>query len=371
VSFKSQPVRRWLAIGLVVIISLAAWRIGLSWWGGAQRRQIDAALDRRDYAAAQTALANCQWLAPQHPELHLLAARLARRQGRLEEAREQLRHCRADDTLAGQVGLELRLLQIQAGDFADSAAVDAYAAEHPESAEALLIEEAQILGSLAALDVARARKYLAAWNHRRHTPANQVQGILWQATICLLAGEPQPALTYYRQCLTLDPDCRDARFGVAELVTHTNPQEAAVHLQWLRKANPADQQVLYQQALVERNQGQLEAAVRTLDELLVLAPEHVEGLVARGRIALDLDRLDEAGQWFQRAEAVEPKHRAVMMAMRDYLRISGQPAEAERYEQRMAEIEAELKAHVQRVMDDRRRSEFPDAPLPVQGPAQR
>jgi tetratricopeptide (TPR) repeat protein len=354
-----------LAIGLVAVIGLAAWKIGLWSWAGWQRQQFDQAMANRDFETARDALANCIWLAPNEAELHLLAARLARRQNDLNEARRQLRFCRMEDTLAGQVGLEHRLIQIQSGDFAESEVVDDYATTNRDSAEARLIVEAQIVGSLTALDVARARKYLADWDQGRHAPADQAQAAIWHGTAGVLAGESQQALTHFLRALKIDPQHRQARLAAAELLTDSDPQQAAEHLSVLRQVNPADEQVIYQQALVERNLVRLEAAAEMLEELLSIAPEHVEGLVARGRIALDGDRLDEAGQWLKRAEAIEPKHRAVMLAMVDYLRAAGRPAEAAAYEQRMAEIAAELKSHVERVLDERRKSEAAGvAPLP-------
>jgi hypothetical protein len=93
--------------------------------------------------------------------------------------------------------------------------------------------------------------------------------------------------------------------------------------------------------------------------------------VARGRIALDQDRLDETRRWLERAEAIEPKHRAVMLAKVDYLRAAGRSAEAQQYEQRMAEIASELKAHVERTLQQRRKSRADGStPEPVQGPDQ-
>ncbi|MCI0360679.1 MAG: hypothetical protein L0211_19555, partial [Planctomycetaceae bacterium] len=174
-------VRFWLTAGLLVLIGLAAYRIGLNFWGMYHRRAVDVALSRRDFAHARIELAKCLWIWPKQPELQLQLARLARRQNLLDEARQHLRHCNSDGELAVVIGLEQCLLEIQTGEFGNSAQLDQYAREHPEFPEAMLIEEAQIKGSLAMLDLPRARAYLATWQERRTATPDQVQGLLWQA----------------------------------------------------------------------------------------------------------------------------------------------------------------------------------------------
>ncbi len=363
-----KRVRAWLAVGLLVVIGLAAYRIGLNLWGNYHRRAVDAALARRDFVAAQSELANCLWLWPGRDELHLLLARTARRQHNLSEARWRLRQCQGAGS-SEAVALEQCLLQIQQGDFGSSGELDRYCDAFPESPEAMLIEEAQIEGSLAALDVPRARAYLKNWSRRRKSSADELQGHLWKATACLLAKEVEQAAGCFREAVQLDPANREARLGLAQLLIHSDPTEAEKHLRVLRQMNSSDAEVLYHVALVERNLGQLQVAAGMLDELLAMAPEHVEGMVLRGRVALDMRQVEEAGRWFRRAEEIEPKHREVMLALIEYLRLDGQAAEVDRYERLAQEIKAEVVKHVETVLNKRRRPPAAADERPTPGPA--
>lgn len=203
-------VRVWLTVVLLVLIGLAAYRIGLNLWGNYHRHAVDAALARREFAQAQSELSKCLWVWPARTELQLLSAQTARRQGNLSDAMRQLRLCQADSALKEAVGLEQCLLQIQKGDLANSEQLDQYGNAFPESKEAMLIEEAQIEGSLAALDVPRARAYLEVWNKRRQSPADRMQGLLWHATACLLAKEVEQAAGCFREAVQLEPAHREA-----------------------------------------------------------------------------------------------------------------------------------------------------------------
>ncbi|MCI0361626.1 MAG: tetratricopeptide repeat protein, partial [Planctomycetaceae bacterium] len=188
---------------------------------------------------------------------------------------------------------------------------------------------------LAMLDLPRARAYLATWQERRTATPDQVQGLLWQAMALLLAHEVEQATVCYRRAVELDPANREARLALTQVLAHSDPAEAMEHLQVLRQANPADADVLYQQAIVERNLGRLEEAASTLDRLFAVAPDHLEGIVLRGRVALDQRQTEEAGRWFRRAERLAPDRHAVLTAMIDFLRLTGRGDEAQRYQERL------------------------------------
>jgi predicted Zn-dependent protease len=339
----SARTRTWLAIALAAVIGVAGYRIGVAAYGAYHRRALDDALAIRDFARAEKELARCLWIWPGQAELHLQSARLARRQGHLDEARRQLRRCRADRDLAVLVGFEESLLAIQSGDFAGSSQLDEYARANPQSLEALLIDEAQILGSLAALDASRARSYLARWMEQRTGPSDQLQGLLWQAQASLVGQDADKATADFRAAVRLNPTSREARLGLVRLLAHTDPAETEQHLKALSQTDPADAAVRYQQAVVERNLGRIGEAARTLDGLLEQTPDHVEALVLRGRVALDRRQLAEAEHWFRRAEQLQPDRHAVLLALAEYLRLAGRAEEAEGYDRRVQEVARGLK----------------------------
>lgn len=353
----SYRVRAGLILALLVVIAIAGYRVGTDAWIGYHRRSLDSALARRDFNQAQLSLEKCLRGAPHSPELHLQAARLARRLGNLDAAQRHLKRSLADEKLRDFVRLEQCLLEIQKGEFANSQQLDDYAREYPDSPEAMLIEEAQIRGSIAALDIPRAQAYLAKWLEHRLSTADQVQALNWRATASLLTRDAEQASTCFREAVKLDPTNREALLALSQILADSDPNQAAEHLRTLRGSYPPDAEILYQQAFVERNLGQLEAAARTLDELLTLAPNHVEGLVLHGRIALDRQQAETAGDWLRRAESLEPKHREVLQGLVDYLRFAGRNDEAERYEQRMRDIQAEVIERVNSVIEARQRQD--------------
>jgi tetratricopeptide (TPR) repeat protein len=327
-----------LIVALVAIGAIAAYRIGLGAWADYRRSGLDQALARRDWTAAQRALDDCRWASPHESELCLQAARLARRQDRLHEAERLLKECRGEGEFHVLLGFERCLLEIQSGQFGNSADLDRYADEHPESTEALLIEEAQIKGNLAAWNLPRAQQYLAIWQQRRTMTADRAAGLSWQATAALLAGNVDQATANYRQALELDVANEAARLGLARLLAHSDPAEAEGHLRHLATADPENTEVMYWQAIAARNLGQLDVAVELLDRLLARAPKHVDGLVLLGRVALDERRPADAGLWLAKAEQLAPDRHSVLLAMRDYLRMAGRPDDVARYEARLQEV---------------------------------
>ncbi|MEX2173473.1 MAG: tetratricopeptide repeat protein [Pirellulaceae bacterium] len=360
-----RRVRLVLAGVLIVVIGLALYQIGREVRRIALRRQVDAALAARDFAAAELALQEGLQAQPDSAELKLLAAQTARRQGKLAEALRRLRRCSTRGAMAGPVALEQRLLRLQAGDLSGGESLDRYCEEFPQSQEAALILEAQIEGSLAALDEKRALNYLAQWNERPLPPADRVQGLLWSSQAHQLAGQVAAAQADCRAAVELAPEHREARLVLAELLALGEPDEAARHLKILKERHPRDPEILLPQAQVLRTLGRLDEAAQALDELLAIEPDHVAALVERGLVALELRQNDAAGKWLHRAEQLAPKYREVLLAMIDYARATGQTAEVERYQQRMRTIEAEIRAQLKDVL----KKESPPGNAPIQQPA--
>lgn len=361
-----RRVRAGLTIGLLILIALAAYPIGRHLWGEYHRQALDAALAARDFDKAERELEKCLAAWPGRADLVLISAQLARRQGKLAEAAWRLKQCPRDQSVQEQIVLEECLLAIQRGEFADSDQLDEYCASFPDSRESLLIEEAQIVGSLAALDVPRARQYLKVFSERRKSPADRLQGLLWESTAALLARDVDEAARRFREAVELAPENREARLGLAQILADSDPPEAAEHLQQIQEQGIVDAEVQLCQAVVARNLGQADEAKRLLDEITASDTENVSAIVLRGRLALDEREFDEAGQWFRRAEAVEPKHRDVLAALVEYYRLTGQTAEAQVYQNRMDELKSAVIQHVESVLKERNRGaagkgEQPDA----------
>jgi len=356
VRIGTNRLRAGLTIGLIIVIGLAAYPIGRQLWGQHHRRGLEVALFKRDFELAERELAKCLSIWPASADLKLVSARLARRQGNLAEAAWRLKQCPRQPGVHENVLLEECLLEIQRGEFGSSAQLEEYCGSFPGTSETMLIDEALIVGSLAALDLARANKHLAAWNERHKSPVDRVQGLLWQATAALLAQNVDDAARCFREAVKVAPNHRQARLGLAQVLADSDPAEAAEHLKLIASHGAGDAEVQFCQAVVARNMGQADAAAKLLDEIIAGNAENVPALVFRGRLALDERDFEKAATWFRRAEAVEPKHRDVLVALVEYYRLTGQSAQAEQYQQRIERLKGEVIQHVQSVRKERERS---------------
>lgn len=352
--------RFWIA-ALLLVIGVASYRIGLQVWGDYQLAQAERAIEERDFAKAHSALDRCLWLWPDKPYVHLLAGRTARREGRWKDARVHLQRGWNAPETRDAAGLEIRLMQVASGDLRNTPDLTRLRLARPNSVEAALIAEAQINGSLAALDPHSALALLDWWDEHRTSTADRVQGLVWRAEAYDLARNRQRAREACHQAVDLDPNHRRARQMLAQLLLHDAPQEASGHLAPLLARFPDDPDLLFDRARVERNLGQAEQARRTLDQILANQPNWIEAIVERGMVELDLRQTDAAGAWFRRAEQLSPKHRAVLLALVEYYRQAGQTDDMQRYEKRFAEVEAEARQRLQMAFEAQGRA----APSPA------
>jgi tetratricopeptide (TPR) repeat protein len=237
-----------------------------------------------------------------------------------------------------EVTLERHLLLLQSGDLESADHYVEITRKHPDFAQAPQILEATIVGSLRAMDLVRARECLDLWEARLGSPADQVQLWLWRGELHVRGADVDTAIGDFRRAVEIDPTRREARLKLVQLLAHADPSEAQEHVAWLRQAFPADADVLYQQALVQRNLGQLDAAERTLEELLAVTPDNVDGLVLRGRVALDRSQFEVAENWLTKAEELDPRRHGVLLARLDLARLTGREAEAKQYQERLEEV---------------------------------
>jgi tetratricopeptide (TPR) repeat protein len=359
----AKRLRLWWVVLLSLVIGLAAYRIGLWIWGNRQLQEAETALAKREWSEAQRALDRCFWVWPDKPDLHLLAARAARGQGRTHDAQRHLDRCLADGSLRESVILERRLLRVQAGDLDAAEGMRRFMDEQPAAAETGVVVEALVAGNLARLQTAEATSLIDWWDKHRTSPADKLLGILWRADVHWSASEFDQARTLYRQALDLDPDSRQARLMLVGLLAHDAPAEAQSHLSVLLAREPDEPELLFQQALIDRNLGRTDQARQALDRVLAERPDWIEALVRRGLVELDTQQPQAAARWLDEAERISPKHREVLLARIEYLRQTGQAAEVEPYQEKMKSIEADVLQRVKTGLEamHRARGEAPAA----------
>jgi len=343
VAATSKRVRAVVVACLLAVIGIAIYQIGRHLWGNYHRQELETALAQRDFAAAQAALDECFRLRPHDPDLHLLAAQIARRQNKLSEAMRELEMCRANGGSDDAVGFERRLTEIQLGDLTLADDFDRFTTENPDAPETALILEALIQGSLIAGDANRAQAYLDRWEKMRRSDVDQSQAYYWRGLVYQLTKASQDELAAYRRAVELNPQNWQARLALVGEIVDRQSEKAQEHLAILRQQEVDSPLALYYQGRIDHNLGRLDDAARSYDRLLEKSPEHVEGLVSRARVALEQQQTDAAARFLERAEELAPRHRSVLLALIDLHRATGDVRKAEEYQQIVLEIEAELR----------------------------
>lgn len=334
----------------------AYWVSGHIW----ARRHFQAAeesLAGRDFRRASHHLSLCLTVWPRDHAARLLAAQTARRSGDLEGARRELRlHERHKGPAAARL-LERRLLDLQEGNLADTDDLLESCASNLHAPSAYLILEAIISENVKALELAytegmtlmegpsgwnrtQTERAIALWRQRHLGPADQAQAHFWRARIQRLIN-PQEAATELRRALELNPDHDEARLYLADTMIEFDARHAIDHLQVLRRRDPGNEQVSVLLAVSHRSLGQFLEAQQALDDVLATSPDHGRVLLERGKVALDAGKPDDAEAFLRRALALTPNEPFVHLALSRCLHLNGKVDEANRYQQRYGEIEAE------------------------------
>jgi tetratricopeptide (TPR) repeat protein len=308
-----------------LIISLSAYALGLSVWAEYQYRQAKRALERRDLMEAQTRLTSCLQAWPNSAELHLLAARTARRTTAYEDAQRHLNQARRLGGVPEAVELERVLLQAQRGevDRVQASLLDLVRKDHPDT---VLILEALARGSIKSYRLPQALSLLEDWLTRE--PDN-VQALIWLGEVEELVRSNTEAMRHYRRAVEIDTDHEGGRLRLARLLLEMHePGEALGHFERLRERHPDGTEILFGLARCQLDLGSSEEACGLLDAVLAADPNHADALAERGRLAVDLGRFAEAEEWLRKARARAPGDQRALYALFLCLKQCGKHAEA-------------------------------------------
>jgi predicted Zn-dependent protease len=333
----------WAAAGgLVLLAALLGW-LGL--WASRYfpaRSHLKAAREaiaRHQWSEAREQLEECLRIWPDDPEIHLLAARIARHQDRPDDAEEHLdryRQLQGGDTQA--VKVERALLRLRRGDLAGTEQFlrDCVAHDDPDAAE--------ILDALAS---ALMRDYRVPEAHQcldelvRRQPDN-FDALVLRATTARSQSWHTVAVESLQKALDLRPEAHEVRLSLArDLVSLGRYPEALKHLMYLREKQPDNLAVVFALARSLAGTGAKDRAVKLVDRLLAKDPNDWLLLSERGWLALELDRPKEAEDYLRRAHTGAPPDQTLLTRLADCLRLLGKHEEARRYREEADRLRAD------------------------------
>jgi tetratricopeptide (TPR) repeat protein len=355
---RAAPRSRRYRLSLVVLLLVggaAAWG-AWSLWRPDPLREVHAALDRRDFRAADELLAKHLERHPDDRAARMLAARSARRGGDLARAFDLLRDYKQKYRADEAHELELALIHAQGGDTGEAERLFAEYSGRPESPDTPFVMEVYLdclLKALAPGEVShflpltddpavlpRLRKAAELWLAMRPSPADQVQGLIWQGRVLRYAHDHADGVARFREALARDPESFDARLHLALALIQDAPTEAMEHFEILSRRRPNDQRLRYYLATGYRSFGRGAESRRLLNEILAADPRDVSALVELGLLDLDEGKVDDAEPRLRKALELSPNIAETNFAMCRCQQLAGRPQEAARYRKKFDEIEA-------------------------------
>jgi cytochrome c-type biogenesis protein CcmH/NrfG len=331
--------------------------VGWSWLRPDPLREAREALDRRDFAKANTILAERLKSHPDDLDALLLAARTARRERDFGLAYTLLQNYARKNGPKDAAALETRLLRAHAGQLDEAESLFASYIDKPDDPDTPWVMEAYVEGKLAAVaprsDVqmdAKAAEASGAANLHRATDlwlrlrpgrTDQAQGLFWRGRIFLFSNDHAKGIAALNEALALDASNVEARFHLAMALAQESPGEAARHLEILRATQPDSYIIRFGIASTYRILGRLTESRPILESLLSANPNDVAVLIELGQLALDERKLPEAMDLLGRAEQRASNEPRVHLALARLHQLAGRGSEAERHRKRAEELEAE------------------------------
>jgi Tfp pilus assembly protein PilF len=334
--------RRRAILSGVVLLALTGGSAygGRALWLEHHFRAAERAADGRDFTAALDHLAPYLAAYPSSGPAQFLAARTARRAGRLDEAETHLDACRRLRYRPEDVDLEHALLKVTRNEPVNEDYLRRRVEQdHPD---AVLVLEV-----LTDYYLRNYRLFDALWSlnqYLQRRPEN-VAALVGRAFVWEKLFSFEDAERDYRRALDLDPgnDAVRARFAVLLLDRRGTPDQAAAEYQRLRERHPDDPAFLLGLARCQRKAGRLDDARRLLDELLRREPHYPGALTEMGRVTADDGQTDEAIDWLHKATADAPWDRVAYSTLLNCLRQAGRADEERTCRQTLDRLDADLK----------------------------
>ena len=303
-------------------------------------RATYAALDRQDYLKAWDHVEKALNGRPGSADLHLLAARVARQNDRMEEARLHFERCyELQHGISEPLQIERMMLAAQTGraETVLEPLYDYVRKDHPLSP---LILEALCMGFRQLRSGNVAAYFANQWLQRE--PDN-VQALICRG-VCFgeMGNFPEAAKDFEKAC-RISPDhpgCR-LNLGIARLQLAQFKSAATLFEQALA-IEPDNGTALLGLAQCKIAMNEQEQAQSILDGLIERDQETPEILVERGKVALQLGQPEVAEKWTRRAYQTMPSYHPAVYQLELCLRTLGITKEADDLGQQRLQLEADM-----------------------------
>lgn len=237
------------------------------------------------------------------PEVCLMAARATRRARSHNEAVHYLDKYRQLKGVDDAGAFEQLLLSAERNvDEVEETCWRYVEQDHPEKA---LIMEALARGYFRQYQLGKARLCLKHWLEMEpdSVPALCLDGQLHLD----YEKASAPAVKSYRQAVDHDPDCDDARLGLAAALLESKLYaEAAEQIELLLRKQPDHLRLRMRLAQCRLELGDSAEALRLTEQVLAQQSDYPPALAMRGRLALESGQTQEAEKWLRQAVARNP-----------------------------------------------------------------
>jgi tetratricopeptide (TPR) repeat protein len=348
------PSRRKTILTVAILAAvIAIGYFGFRYWRARSHfHEAEAALTANRLEEARRHLDLCLEVWPKDAKAHFLAARTARRLGDGKGWQHHLDICKALGWDARQVRLEQTLMRVQRdGPAQDESYLLSLVESHDPDTTYIL--EALIQGFLKNHQLAKAYACAEMWLDRE--PDNP-QAFYWRAMAQKDSLNFKPAMDDLQRAIEVDPDYREARLRLGELLLEQErPDEAVEQYEWLYARESENSEVTMGLVHCRVAQGRLEEAKELLDPLLHEHPRSPLVLGESGKLALKLGDPTAAEDLLRRSIALDAYDPEAVFAYSQALTQRGKPGEAkvwlEKHQQirldleRLAELNGEIVQH--------------------------
>jgi len=333
-SLRSRPtVTVLLLIGCLALIGTVGYLVAVQVYGGQRWRQARQAVERDDLRAGREHLEACLEIWPTSAEVHFQLARLCRRAGDFDAARDHLKKADDLDWVRDLVDLEYLLSRAQSG--AIRAVEETLLTRLRQGhAEERLILEALVKGYLQVNLLSDAFHWATVWleRHPDDWQPYYLRGLslerAWMLNVAANASED------YKRALDRKPELTDARLRLGEILVRENRyHDALTHLEIYRRHDPDDPAVVAATARCLRALGRGDEARELLDAWLPSHAGHGTVCLIRGQLELDRDELDPACEWLFRPETLALSSIEAHQILGQVYRRLGRQAEAQEREE--------------------------------------